>query len=365
MIKTSRTKIKTSDRHPSKNLVKSRFLQTLRGETTDRPAIWMMRQAGRYLPEYQKVRSQFTNFMELCQTPEATTELALQPLKRYGFDAAILFSDILTIPYALDMGLNFLPNQGPKIASPIQAPSDVYALPFDEVVEKCDFVYRAVSHLAAELHDTPMLGFAGSPWTLACYMIQGQGASLFPKAKQFAYEHPIATQELIHQLSITTAHYLAEQAKAGADVLFIIDTWGGILDASRYQRYVLEALKIMQHELTHFHGICKPILFYSKGLRLHHQEDLQCIGYQGGLAVDWSHAIGDMQSAFSKHAISGNLDPAILLAGPTTTQYHTQMMLESAQPGSPFIASLGHGILPETPTDSVHAFIDTVKSFYA
>ena len=362
-MSTPRTKPHNNTYTPS-GIANPRFLDTLAGKPVDRPPVWLMRQAGRYLEEYRAVRKKFENFMDLCQTPEATTELAMQPLKRFDLDAAILFSDILTIPHALDMGVRFVEKLGPCIHTPIKHSRDVFSLPFDEVIEKCDYVYQAIRHLKATLNQQiPLIGFAGSPWTLACYMLEGKSTAQFPKAKQFMYEHPIAMEELINQLSTVIAGYLAKQAEAGADVLFLIDTWGALLPQDDFQLYSLNALMTIQKELKSYYHIDKPFLLYSKGLRLHHQSFFSEHGFQGGLGLDWTFDLASAQNRFS-YPIQGNLDPHILLAGPTITQNYTQRMLESlpsAHQG--FVASLGHGILPSTPVESVHAFVDTVKAF--
>ena len=347
----------------TRTLKNDRLLRALRREPTDRAALWLMRQAGRYLPEYKEVRAHHPNFMSMCRCKETTTELALQPLRRFSLDAAILFSDILTIPDALDMDLTFIPNLGPKISKSITQPQDISNLPFHEAPEKLTYVYEAVKDLRSALGNRlPLIGFSGSPWSLACYMISGRNHNHFQLTKQFAYQHPVATSDLIEKLAILTTSYLIEQAKSGADILFLIDTWGGILPSSQYQHYVLKPLTYIQQQLKK-ENLDTPILFYSKGFRQHHQQILVDSNCHHGLALDWTVDLGKTyQALHNSLAIQGNLDPCILLAGPLATQKHTSRMLDAVNPQSGYIASLGHGILPETPIESVHAFIDSVHN---
>lgn len=349
----------------SKTTPTSALVKTLSGKTVDRPPIWLMRQAGRYLPEYRKLRSEFKDFLALCRTPQATTELALQPIKRFKLDAAILFSDILTIPHSLDLGLSFEPNHGPQFENPITSPTQIYELPFDGVIDQCQYVFEAVEHLKSNLDPSiPLIGFAGSPWTLACYSIQGHGSAQFPKAKQFLYEHPIATQALIEQFAMTTAHYLYQQAKHGADILFLIDTWGGLLSGSCYDSLVIQPLKLINQTLKDTLGCDCPLLFYSKGHLMQHASQFATQELCQGIAVDWTQDLNQTKSTYNHLSIQGNLDPHILTAGPVITQHHTRQMLASLDtPNQGFIASLGHGILPHTPIESVHAFIDTVRNY--
>ena len=344
-------------------LLNDRLIKALNQEKTDRAPIWLMRQAGRYLPEYRQVRAHHVDFLAMCRCPETTTELALQPLRRFKLDAAIVFSDILTIPDALDMGLYFEPGVGPIISNPIKNPKDIEHLPFHEALYKLDYVYSAVSDLKGALGNRmPLIGFSGSPWSLACYMINGQNINNFQFAKQFAYEHPVATTELLVKLSKLISAYLIQQAKHGADILFLIDTWGGILPFSHYERYALDPLDLIQTELQK-NNVQQPLLFYSKGFSTLHNEKFISKSNIRGLAIDWTASLKNAYRDLSSHlTIQGNLDPSVLHAGPLATQQHTKQMLESVQPKRNYIASLGHGILPGTPLESIHTFIDTVHN---
>ncbi len=342
------------------------LLQALKGETVARTPIWLMRQAGRYLPEYHEVRNCYPNFIDLCRSTTATTELALQPLRRFKLDAAIVFSDILTIAHAMELGLEFVDGIGPRFQKPIRNPKDIYGIAFDEIISKVGYVFEAVSALRDALGQRlPLIGFAGSPWTLACYCINGDSQNQFKLTKEFAYAHPVAMHELIDQLTLVTAHYLMRQAQAGADVLFLIDTWGGLLPFELYDIYVLDSLKKIQQYLRE-HNIEQPLLFYSKGYSPLHVDKLFDDRPCQGVAIDWTDDLhktySDLHTGF---CIQGNLDPAVLTAGPTVTQQHTWDMLQRVNPKLNYIASLGHGIQKDTPLESVHAFIDTVHSYKA
>lgn len=357
--------LKNKSDSSEKQIKNHKLLNALEGKKQQEIPVWLMRQAGRYLPEYQKVRSQFTDFIAMCKSPEATTEVALQPLNRFKLDAAILFSDILTIPHALNLDLEFIEGTGPVIHNPIVKPVEIYRLPYDEVIEKCQYVFNAAKHLKDTLKDNyPIIGFAGSSWTQACYCIEGLGNGKFSKARAFAFEHPVAMGELIKQLSLLTATYLAKQAEAGCDVLFLIDTWGYLLPHQHYQKYVLESLKMVTETLRETYKIQTPVLFYSKGLRESHDDFMRNNPQiTQGLAVDWTSDMNRLHTRLSQFCLQGNLDPHALLADPIEVQKNTQVMLDAIPDCfQGYIASLGHGILPNTPPESIEIFIDTVKA---
>lgn len=350
--------------NPKRRLENSVLLGALQGESTSSTPVWLMRQAGRYLPEYHEIRNSYPNFIDLCRSTVATTELALQPLRRFKLDAAILFSDILTIPHAMELGLEFVDGFGPRFQKPIRNPKDIYQIPFDEVISKVGYVFAAVKSLREALGNRlPLIGFAGSPWTMACYAVNGDGKNQFKIAKEFAYAHPVAMQELIHQMTLITAQYLRYQAESGADVLFLIDTWGGLLPFELYDIYVLDSLKVISNYLKD-NKVHQPLMFYSKGYSPLHVEKLFQDRPCQGVAVDWTSDLAktykDLHTGF---AVQGNLDPIVLTAGPTVTQQHTWSMLQRVDPKFNYIASLGHGVLLDTPIESIHAFIDTVRSF--
>ena len=363
---SSQTPLTGSPKQESKlrKLQNDRLLKALKQQPVDRTPIWLMRQAGRYLEEYQEVRKHHPDILTMCRCSDTTTELALQPLRRFDLDAAIVFSDILTIPEVLDMGVHFIPEQGPVINAPINEPGDINNLPFDEASDKLNFVYQSVQSLRDALGNRlPLIGFSGSPWSLACYMISGRNTQNFQKAKQFSFAHPQATRSLLEKLSILISDYLTQQALHGADVLFLIDTWGGILPFSHYEHFALTPLKMI-HDQLRKNGIKQPLLFYSKGFSSLHPRVLKKHNLCQGLAIDWTVDLANSYHNLTpQYTLQGNLDPQVLLAGPLATQQHTWQMLKSVQPKKNYIASLGHGILPGTPLESVHAFIDTVHSY--
>ena len=344
-------------------LKNDKFLKVLNGQSVDSAPVWLMRQAGRYLPEYREIRSNFSDFMALCRSSEATTELALQPIRRFNLDAAIVFSDILTITDSLDLGLSFQQGQGPVISRPIKSPSDVSALPFDECLHKLGYVYDAVRSLREALGNRlPIIGFTGSPWTQACYMIEGQSQAHFHAAKMFAYAHPVTMRELIDELAQVSAKYLYGQYMAGADVLFVIDTWGCLLPDDLFEVYSAKALKEICHYLEKM-NVSAPVLFYSKSLTQNRVNFLYDCPLLKAVAVDWTQDIAKLQLDNPCFTFQGNLDPVILKAGPMATQQHAFNLLNKVNVNSRYIASFGHGILPETPLESVHSFIDTVRNY--
>ena len=340
----------------------SSLIQAIAGKSLAHPPVWLMRQAGRYLPEYQEIRSHFPDFMSLCRSPDATTELALQPLRRFEFDAAIVFSDILTIADSLEMGLRFVPGEGPVLRNPITTPKQIERLPFDTCIEKLDYVFTAVRHLRAALGQRlPIIGFSGSPWTQACYMLSGYGEKNFTTAKKFAYTHPVVMTSLLERLAALTASYLYQQYLAGADVLFVIDTWGGLLADTHFSLYSGAMLQRIRDHLLEMQCPA-PIMFFSKGLTVFRLSPLAKIPNLCIVGLDWCADLPAMHQHFPSLTFQGNLDPAILHAGPVTTQQHTRDLLESLVDHKRYIAGLGHGILPETPANSVHALVDTVRS---
>jgi uroporphyrinogen decarboxylase len=338
------------------------MIRTLAGEQVSSPPVWLMRQAGRYLPEYREVRQNFPDFMSLCRSADATTEVALQPLRRFQLDAAIVFSDILTIADSLDMGLRFMPGEGPLLRRPITQPDQIDALPFDSCIERLTYVFKAVSSLRAALGKRlPIIGFSGSPWTQACYMLSGYGEKQFTTAKRFAFTHPVAMTNLLRRLSAVTAEYLFQQYVAGADILFVIDTWGGLLGDSHFSIFSSDMLAMICDQLRQM-GCLAPVMFFSKGLTTRRLQPIVSIPNVSCIGVDWCADMPQLQREFPEMTFQGNLDPVVLHAGPVTTQQHVSAMLQSLRTEQRTVAALGHGILPETPIDSVHAFIDTVRS---
>ena len=348
---------------PLKN---DRFLRALLKQPVDRTPVWMMRQAGRYLPEYRATRKQAGSFMDLCQNPEFACEVTMQPLRRYDFDAAILFSDILTIPDAFGQGLYFEEGEGPRFKKVIRSPADVEALPDVAIKEELAYVYAAVARIRQELAGrVPLLGFSGSPWTLATYMIEGGGSKDFRIAKQFLYNHPEAMHMLLQRLADAVIEYLNAQIEAGAQVVQIFDTWGGILTPSAYQDFSLNYMrKIVQGLIKESDGSTVPVILFTKngGHWLEAIADSGC----HGVGLDWTIGIDEARARVGKKvALQGNMDPCILYAEPKVIRAEVKRILEAFGSGSGHVFNLGHGITPGVDPDHVAVFVDAVHEFSA
>ena len=348
---------------PLKN---DRFLRALLKQPVDRTPVWMMRQAGRYLPEYRATRKQAGSFMDLCQNPELACEVTMQPLRRYDFDAAILFSDILTIPDAFGQGLYFEEGEGPRFKKVIRSPADVEALPDVAIKEELAYVYAAVARIRQELAGrVPLIGFSGSPWTLATYMIEGGGSKDFRIAKQFLYNHPEAMHMLLQRLADAVIEYLNAQIEAGAQVVQIFDTWGGILTPSAYQDFSLNYMrKIVQGLIKESDGSTVPVILFTKngGHWLEAIADSGC----HGVGLDWTIGIDEARARVGKKvALQGNMDPSILYAEPKVIRAEVKRILEAFGSSSGHVFNLGHGITPGVDPDHVAVFVDAVHEFSA
>jgi len=348
---------------PLKN---DRFLRALLKQPVDRTPVWMMRQAGRYLPEYRATRKQAGSFMDLCQNPELACEVTMQPLRRYDFDAAILFSDILTIPDAFGQGLYFEEGEGPRFKKVIRSPADVEALPDVAIKEELAYVYAAVARIRQELAGrVPLIGFSGSPWTLATYMIEGGGSKDFRIAKQFLYNHPEAMHMLLQRLADAVIEYLNAQIEAGAQAVQIFDTWGGILTPSAYQDFSLNYMrKIVQGLIKESDGSTVPVILFTKngGHWLEAIADSGC----HGVGLDWTIGIDEARARVGKKvALQGNMDPCILYAEPKVIRAEVKRILEAFGSSSGHVFNLGHGITPGVDPDHVAVFVDAVHEFSA
>lgn len=343
---------------PLKN---DRFLRALLRQPVDRTPVWMMRQAGRYLPEYRATRAQAGDFMSLCQNPELACEVTLQPLRRYSFDAAILFSDILTIPDAFGQGLYFETGEGPKFKKVIRTPADVEALPDVSIADELSYVTDAVSVIRRELNGSvPLIGFSGSPWTLATYMIEGGGSKDFRRAKQFLYNHPEAMHLLLDKLAQAVIDYLNGQIAAGAQAVQIFDTWGGVLTPSAYQEFSLAYMKKIVAGLTRqSEGREVPVILFTKN----GGQWLETLAASGANAVglDWTTDIAQARARIGGQvALQGNMDPSMLYAAPQVIRAEVASILEGfgSHPGHVF--NLGHGITPEVDPANVAVFVEAV-----
>lgn len=343
------------------SLQNDRFLRALMREPVDVTPVWMMRQAGRYLPEYRATREQAGDFMTLCQTPELACEVTLQPLRRYEFDAAILFSDILTIPDAFGQGLYFVTGEGPKFRKVIRSPADVEQLPDVSMADELSYVTDAVSLIRRELNGrVPLIGFSGSPWTLATYMIEGSGSKDFRHAKEFMYNHPEAMHLLLERLAAAVIDYLNAQIRAGAQAVQIFDTWGGILTPNAYQQFSLAYMeKIVAGLIKENEGRKVPVILFTKN----GGQWLEAMAGSGcqALGLDWTTEIGAArQRVGDKVALQGNMDPSILYASPAAIREEVGRILADFGTGSGHVFNLGHGITPGVDPDHVSAFVEAV-----
>ncbi len=333
------------------------LLRTLRGEATERVPVWMMRQAGRFLPEYRALREKYS-FFERCQTPALAAEITIQPVDIVGVDAAILFSDILVVPQAMGLEVQMIESKGPVLPKPISTAEDVKRVHIPDVDETLGYVFDAIKLIKQELNGrVPLIGFAGAPWTLLCYMVEGKGSKTFDKAKAFCYTQPELAHTVLQMITDTTIAYLKGQAKAGADVVQIFDSWGGLLSPHDFENY---SLKYIRQIVAALKDEVLTIVF-AKGA----WQSLDAMAATGaaGLGIDWCiKPQVARQMAGSNITLQGNFDPAKLLAPITVIQKETTDMLNAFGKGR-YIANLGHGILPNVPVDHARAFIDTIKEW--
>ena len=338
------------------------FLRALRREPTERTPVWLMRQAGRYLPEYMETRKQAGDFLTLAGTPELAAEVTLQPIRRYGFDAAILFSDILILPHVMGLGLGFTPGEGPKFERPLRDPAGIDELPTPDPNDDTGFVMDAVRLIRRDLPaQVPLIGFAGSPWTVATYMIEGGSSKDFKLAKRMLLEHPEAADRLIRHLADSTADYLIAQAEAGADALMVFDSWGGVLSPAMFERFSLAGMARIVDRVREACGDL-PVILFAKGCggALESLADTGC----DALGLDWTTRLADARRRVGDRvALQGNLDPAVLLAGPEVVRRETRAVLDDFGPGSGHVFNLGHGITPDVPPEHVEVLVETVRAF--
>jgi uroporphyrinogen decarboxylase len=343
-----------------------RFIKALLRQPVDRTPVWMMRQAGRYLPEYRATRAQAGDFMSLCKNTELACEVTLQPLERYALDAAILFSDILTIPDAMGLGLYFEEGEGPKFRKPVRTEADIEKLEVINTASDLSYVTDAVSMIRRELNGrVPLIGFSGSPWTLATYMIEGQSSRDFARAKTMLYTQPELMHQLLDKLALSVIDYLNAQIRAGAQVVQIFDTWGGALSHAAYQEFSLAYMeKIVRGLTTHVDGREIPVILFTKGGG-HWLEAMAATGCHC-LGLDWTVDIGSARGRVGEQvALQGNMDPAVLRADPATIENEVANILKSFGNNSGHIFNLGHGITPDIDPANVKVFIDAVHKFSA
>ena len=343
------------------SLENDRFLRALLREPVDRTPLWMMRQAGRYLPEYREIRAEAGSFMNLCTNPELACEVTLQPLRRYAMDAAILFSDILTVPDALGLGLYFSEGEGPRFERPISTAAEINALDPARAASELGYVMDAVSLIRKELKGSiPLIGFAGSPWTLATYMVEGGSSKDFAKVKSLAFNEPELMHQLLSKLATSVAAYLSEQIHSGAQAVQIFDTWGGALSHNAYRefslRYMTEIIEQLPREAD---GRKVPVIVFTKG----GGQWLEAIADCGADAVglDWTTDIGAARERVGDRVcLQGNMDPTLLNASPERIREEVAQILTSFGEGNGHVFNLGHGITPGINPDHVAAMVDAV-----
>lgn len=340
------------------------FIKALLKQPVEYTPIWMMRQAGRYLPEYRKVREQAGSFMDLCTNPELACEVTLQPLRRFGFDAAILFSDILTVPDAMGLGLYFTEGEGPKFTHPVRTAADVNKLPIPDPETDLRYVVDAVRLIRKNLQGSvPLIGFSGSPWTLATYMVEGGSSKSFQKVKSMMYEQPKLLHVMLDKLAQSVAAYLNAQIEAGAQAVMLFDTWGGMLATEDYNEFSLYYAKQVRSLLkTHVDGQQIPTILFTKGGGLW-LEAMADTGYDA-LGLDWQTDIQQARARVGHRvALQGNMDPVALYASPEIITEKVKTILHKYGSGSGHVFNLGHGILPDMNPDHVKAMVDAVHEY--
>lgn len=342
-------------------LKNDRFLRALMREPVDITPVWMMRQAGRYLPEYRATRARAGDFLALCKNAELACEVTLQPLARFPLDAAILFSDILTVPDAMGLGLYFETGEGPRFHKTVRTQADVDALPIPNVASDLDYVMAAVRTIRAALNGSvPLIGFSGSPWTLATYMVEGAGSRDFREIKKLMFTSPEVLHGLLEKLAVTVTAYLNEQIRNGAQAVQIFDTWGGVLNTPCYQEFSLRYMqKIVAGLIRHNDGRAVPCILFTKngGQWI---EQIAATGCDA-VGLDWTIEIGQARARVgSKVALQGNMDPSILYGTPARIRAEVKRILEDFGPNDGHVFNLGHGIALDVDPENAKVFIEAV-----
>lgn len=342
-------------------LKNDRLLRALLREPVDVTPVWLMRQAGRYLPEYRATRERAGSFLELCKTPELACEVTLQPLERFDLDAAILFSDILTIPDAMGLGLYFADGEGPHFEHPVRTEADIGALALPDPEEELGYVLEAVRVIRRELGGrVPLIGFAGSPWTLMTYMVEGGTTKTFSRVRGLMYENPSAMHSLLGKVAAAVAAYLNAQITAGAQAVMIFDTWGGILSTRHYREFSLKYMgQIVEQLVREREGRRVPVILFTKGGNtwLEHMAQTGC----DALGLDWTIELSEARRRVGDRvALQGNLDPWALYAPPERIREEVGTILASYGPGPGHVFNLGHGITPDIDPDHVTVLVEAV-----
>ena len=335
------------------------FLRALNGETVERPPVWMMRQAGRYLPDFMKLKAKY-DFFTRCQTPELATEITIMPIDQVGTDAAILFSDILVVLQAMNVEVEMKPEVGPWIPTPIRSEKELNEVVVPNAEEALDYVLQAVKQTKAALNNrVPLIGFAGSPWTLLCYAVQGQGSKNFDKAKAFCFSQPELAHRLLQMITDTTVDYLKAKVAAGVDAVQLFDSWGGLLSPDDYAifswPYLQQIVTALKDDI--------PVIVFGKGCWFA-LNDMAKSG-ASALGVDWTCSARNARYlSGGKITLQGNFDPSRLLSPIPTIKHEVKKMIDAFGKDR-YIVNLGHGILPNIPVDHAKAFVEAVKEYNA
>lgn len=341
-----------------------RFIRALNCQAVDHPPVWIMRQAGRYLPEYRETRKKAGDFLTLCKTPDLACEVTLQPLARFPLDAAIIFTDILTIPDAMGLGLAFVEGEGPRFQNPLRTPADIQALPHVDPETELRYVMDAIRLTKRALNNkVPLIGFAGSPWTLASYMIEGQSPGDFLNIKGFMYNDPKSLHQLLKHLADDIYRYLHAQVLAGADVIMLFDTWGGVLTPAQYADFSLHYMKDIIHKLR---NVLKPreipIILFTKNCGAY--LPMLANSAASAIGLDWTVDLQQARKVLGPHiALQGNLDPAALFANDDKLVAAVEKLLTEFGSQSGHIFNLGHGIRPDVDPEKVSVVIEAVHNF--
>lgn len=343
------------------NLQNDRYLKALLKQPVDTTPLWIMRQAGRYLPEYRETRAKAGSFMDLCKNPELACEVTLQPLERFELDAAILFSDILTIPDAMGLGLYFAEGEGPKFENPVSSFAEIEKIPVPDPEQELRYVMDAVRTIRKALDGrVPLIGFSGSPWTLATYMVEGGSTKDFGKVKGLMYQDPKAMHLLLDKLADSVTSYLNAQIAAGAQSVMVFDTWGGVLSTEMYKAFSLDYMQKIVSGLTrNVDGQQVPVTLFTKGggrwLELMAETGCDALG------LDWTQDIGEArQRVGDKVALQGNMDPCVLYASPEVVKAEAKKVIDGFGGGTGHVFNLGHGIHQHIDPENVKVLVDTV-----
>lgn len=342
-------------------LKNDRYLRALLRQPVDKTPVWVMRQAGRYLPEYREVRARAGDFMTLCSTPELACEVTLQPLRRFDLDAAIIFSDILTIPDAMGLGLHFVSGEGPKFEKTVRSAADIAKLGVPDIGAKLGYVMEAIRLARGEIDGkVPLIGFSGSPWTLACYMVEGGSSKDFARVKGMMFDAPEQMHALLDVLSQSVIAYLNAQIDAGAQAIMLFDTWGGTLSPDNYRRFSLDYMERIVAGLTReAEGRTVPVTLFTKG----GGQWLEWMAQTGvdALGLDWTTDIGEARRRVgSKVALQGNMDPCVLYASADRVEQEVASVLAGFGHGNGHVFNLGHGIHPAIAPENMQRLVEAV-----